>query len=54
MTALPRGSRCRGDRADRKATTSRNMQKFIDVGSAIIHGDVRTMDQAEIDGIMTK
>ncbi|MCH8189248.1 MAG: hypothetical protein IIB66_11250 [Proteobacteria bacterium] len=38
---------------DTVATISRNMQKFIDVASAIIHGDVRTMDQAEIDGIMT-
>jgi hypothetical protein len=35
------------------ATISRNLQKFIDVASAIIHGDARTMDQAEVDGIMT-
>ena len=35
------------------ATISNKMQKFIDVASAIIHGDVRTMDQAEIDTIMT-
>lgn len=39
---------------DTAATVSRNMQKFIDVASAIIHGDVRTMDQAEIDGIMSR
>jgi hypothetical protein len=34
------------------ATISRNLQKFIDVASAIIHGDARTMDQAEIDSII--
>lgn len=39
---------------DTAATISRTMQKFIDVASAIIHGDVRTMDQAEIDGIMAR
>ncbi len=38
---------------DTVATITRTMQKFIDVASAIIHGDVRTMDQAEIDRIIT-
>ena len=38
----------------RRVTTavSHKLQRFIDVASAIIHGDVRTMDQAEIDSIL--
>jgi hypothetical protein len=33
---------------------SRNLQKFVDVASAIIHGDERTMDQNEIDSILNR
>ncbi len=31
---------------------SHKVQRFIDMASAIIHGDARTMDQAEIDSIL--
>ena len=38
--------------ADTVATASDNLRKFVDVASAIIHGDERTMDQSEIDRIL--
>lgn len=31
---------------------SRNVQKMMDYASAVIHGSDRTMDQAEIDGLL--
>ena len=31
---------------------SHKLQRFIDVASAIIHGNARTMDQSEIDSIL--
>lgn len=37
---------------DTATSVSRTLQKFIDVASAIIHGDERTMDQSEIDKIL--
>ncbi len=38
--------------ADTAATAARNLRKFVDVASAIIHGDDVTVDQAEIDEIL--
>ena len=35
-------------------TISHKLQRFIDMASSIIHGDVRTMDQSEIDSILNK
>ncbi len=38
--------------ADTAATATRNLRKFVDVASAIIHGDEVTVDQSEIDDIL--
>jgi len=38
--------------ADTVASVAGNLRKFVDVASAIIHGDERAMDQAEIDAIL--
>ncbi len=38
--------------ADTTATSTNNLRKFVDVASAIIHGDEVTVDQSEIDDIL--
>lgn len=39
--------------ADTAATATLNLRKFVDVASAIIHGDEVTVDQSEIDDILS-
>ncbi len=39
--------------ADTAATSTNNLRKFVDVASAIIHGDEVTVDQSEIDDILS-
>ncbi len=38
--------------ADTAAISTSNLRKFVDVASAIIHGDEVTVDQSEIDDIL--
>lgn len=56
IPGIERALECRDDGrlAGIVETVSRNLRKFVDVASAIIHGDERTMDQAEIDAILNR
>jgi hypothetical protein len=38
--------------AETVSKISQNLQRFVDVASAIIHGAERVMDQAEIDELL--